>query len=313
MAVEFCILMAGNLKGKTEILVKDNKVLETVSRILNARENYGKGVKTASSSSATTNDVRNAPAKIVSAEYYDDFADFDGPIGSTEEEFLEDASDKSDPEIFSSNDVDSFRKQLIADWQSSDDIEVKEDDSDVPMPTPLEKRYRLASILGDSSNISSGPDMASHVTKAVIANAMPTDDEETIIILSAASKAEMIAIRALVAKYEGKKKIILVNCSLNPPPRELMMAQTVYSVQPLIARPKVSDTNIFGPGEDAPPNPPKIVVMRRYPRDWEIFVDVGEGFELAATIPPGKVDTKKGPSMQLTAGIVKRHLSSRMK
>jgi len=164
-----------------------------------------------------------------------------------------------------------------------------------------------------SAQVSSGADMVDDVIRAVTANALPNDDEETIIILSAIGREEMIGVRGLVGKYEGKKKIVLVNCSLNPPPRELMMAQTVYSIQPYVARPKVSEANLFGSQAPQPQqfSPPKVVVMRRFPRDWEVFVDVGNGFELANTVPPEQVD-KKGPSMQYIAGCVKKHLQSKL-
>jgi hypothetical protein len=155
----------------------------------------------------------------------------------------------------------------------------------------------------------------------VSANAQPRDEEDTLIILSAASREEMIGVRGLVSKFGGKKTIILVNCYLNPPPRELMNAQTVYSIQPFLARPKVSEGNIFGSNKQPsdlnqqqsqqPQASPKIVLMRRYPRDWEIFVDVGNGFELARTVSASQVD-KKGPSMEFIAGCVKQFMQSRL-
>ena len=86
-----------------------------------------------------------------------------------------------------------------------------------------------------------------------------------------------------------KRSVILVNCKLEDPlPRELSHAN---SVMPLVARLSTSDTNLFQKNSDdnkasterAPPL--KVVVLRQYPRDWEVFVDDGStgSFELAAT------------------------------
>ena len=153
--------------------------------------------------------------------------------------------------------------------------------------------------------------MLDDVVKAVQTNAQPSEDEETIIILSPISREEMVAVRSLVAKYEGKKKIILVNSHLEPIPRELRQAETVYSVLPLVANIRKSGVNIFASqNAEEEALPPKVVVMRRYPRDWEVYVDIGHGFELAGSAPAGSVD-KKGPSIEWIAGSVKRFLQSK--
>lgn len=158
--------------------------------------------------------------------------------------------------------------------------------------------------------------MMDQVVKAVSANGKPTEDEETVIILSAVEKDEMIAVRSLVAKYKGKKNIILVNCQLDPLPRELIWANTVYSILPLVARPVVSDENVFGTEkpQDEGETPPKVVVMRRYPKDWEVYVDVdGNGFELADIAKASQVRGKKRPPMEYIAGCVKRYMESKLK
>jgi hypothetical protein len=54
------------------------------------------------------------------------------------------------------------------------------------------------------------------------------------------------------------------------------------------------------------------VVLRRYPRDWDIFVDVdgNSGFELVESVPVTSLmgGRRKGPSMEYIAGCVKRHM-----
>jgi hypothetical protein len=69
--------------------------------------------------------------------------------------------------------------------------------------------------------------MMENVAEALRANALLEEEEENLIILSAISREEMIAVRILAAKYANQKSIVLVNCKLDPLPRELLGAQTV--------------------------------------------------------------------------------------
>ena len=165
-------------------------------------------------------------------------------------------------------------------------------------------------MLGDGLDIASGPDMARSVIKVVSEQGLPTDEEETLIVLSAATPAELVATRALVQKYQATKRIILVNSKFDPMPRELREAQTAYSILPLLARPK-DDASVTGSSNADATVTPKVVVMRRFPRDWEIFVDVtGKGFELATRIPPNQVG-QQGPSMPAIAQAVQRFLQTK--
>ena len=170
----------------------------------------------------------------------------------------------------------------------------------------------------DTLNLVYNPDAKKeNVIDAVKANVLPHDDEEAIIILSAASPQELVGIRALVGKYESTKKIVLVNCRTKPLPRELVRAQTVYSVLPLVAKPTETRRNPLPPGSSAAPSstrpdnsPPRVVILRRFPRDWEIFVDTGTGFELAATVPATSAEPK-GPTLPWVVGAVQRYLQAR--
>ena len=94
---------------------------------------------------------------------------------------------------------------------------------------------------------------------------------------------------------------ILVNCKLDPIPNELRRGETVYSVLPLLARQKGGDSNS---GDGAP----KVVVMRRFPAPWEVFVDVGDGFQLAETAPVVSQRTARGPNMSWITNSVQRYL-----
>ena len=53
--------------------------------------------------------------------------------------------------------------------------------------------------------------------------------------------------------------------------------------------------------------PPKVVVLRRYPSDWEVFVDIGNGFQLAEKIK-ANLSNKRGLPMNDILDSVKRFL-----
>lgn len=316
-AVEFCIGLAINLHqmrggGKSMIVVKDDKTINIVKRVLDARERSSRQDDAASTLSlpGAVDNQSDGYDEDDEVEFYNDFADF-GSIGDD------------------SSSIDSFREKLISTWDNPTAEPKTPKAQNGPPPlgpdaVSASKNFRLVSMLGDASSVRSGSDMMDSVIKAVAAYAQPKDDEDTIIILSAASDSEMIGVRSLVAKYQQQgKTIVLVNCSLDPIPRELISAQTVYSIQPLIARPVQSEQNLFAKEssyakqqqeQKQAPSAPKIVVMRRFPRDWEVFVDddstTGKGFELACTIPANQVP-KKGPSLEFIASCVKTYLQSR--
>jgi len=311
-AVEYCISLANCFKGKTEIIVRDDKTLQTVTNVLNARE-------------------RN---KIMMDEDNIDVV-LDEKVGN--DSIIEDDDSKniSDTDLFINEEtittsMDTFRQKMISNWDESDintpaengpenQSNIDVDSSSVSSSSTAQpiskdsstktssassfsnkKLYRLASLFGNA-RINPGPDMASRVIQAVRINALAKDDEKNIIILSAIGSDEMVAVRALVTKYGNEKRIIFVNCQFQPTPRELLSAETVYSVLPLMAKKNnnqnQNDNNIV----------PKVVVLRRFPKDWEIFVDVGNGYELAETVAANG-SNKRGLSMESIARGVVRHL-----
>jgi Domain of unknown function (DUF1995) len=347
LAVEFCIALANQLPaGKSEILVRDGKVLRTVTRVLNARD--GTSATNSKQSREPKVEIRELPVsapKTLEPEFFDDFADFESPLkavaNSTDTEASAEntvARDKSIPEDtppasqspMLSNDsagydtIESFREMLLQSWDATVDLDqipkderLEEEEEENPEEPPthedvrnasLEKRYRLASFLGEAI-ISKGADMVDDVMEAVKANALPNDDEETLIMLSVTTKEELYGVRAMVNKYKETKTIVLVNCKLDPLPQELIKAQTVYSILPLIAR----RAGVAGTKEAAATASPKVVVLRRYPRDWEVYVDIGSGFDLAASVPAdGMAMRRSGPSMEWISSAVKRYLQNRV-
>ena len=282
-AVDLCISLARQLEGKTEIVVRDARTVDVVSRVLDIREGNPDAFDDSEDSDDGRDDSRSEETN-------------QGPIG------------KGD-----TNSVEDFRSQLMSSWDSA---ESDKDKTDKGPPRKRKKRserkagqYRLTSLLGDTE-IKIGPDMTEPILKAVSANAKPKDDEDTIIILSSISQQELVGVRALVGKYKASRRIVLVNCRFERLPRELVDAKTVYSILPLIARPKDPSDSIFSAGsrptEDESPS--KVVVMRRYPGDWEVYVDIGGGFELAATCPAARF--QKLPPMDWIASSVKRFLQT---
>ena len=304
-ATSFCVALGQVLGGKTCIVLRDSKSVKTVSRVLEARE----------AMLASLKEDFDDEEEEEEADYDDED---DMSIEDVNAKLLEEA-----PE----SDVDAFRKQLMAEWGDEPDEDnsgakwaeemSKKEETTSKRPkqsaekksTGLggsEKTYRLASMFGDTT-FTRGPDMFDKVIQEVAANGQPKDDEDTLIILSAASDEELVGIRSLVAKYDKTKTIILVNCKLHrePMPRELNQAECVYSLLPLIAKPKDA-----GNPKEVAPQQPKVVVLRRFPRDWEVFVDMGNGFEIADTVRPTAVK-KSGPSMEWITSTVQRFLQSK--
>lgn len=326
LAVEFCIALANNLlpDGDIEILVRDSKVLQTVSRIFDAREGVRseiaspKGKSSMSSDSQYFDDFTDLgvdDAKNSSGSSMDTASDTSNGAGTSDVETDSVSSEKTSPNSRSGQSIEDFRDLLLLSWEATGDFEsmppeerIEQDNESVLDSSSIsEKRYRLASLLGNAT-ISKGPDMSDDVVRAVSVNALPLENEETIIVLSAITKEELYAVRALVAKYKSSKTIILVNCKLDPIPQEVMRAQTVYSILPLIARKSGANSLTKQKGS----GPPKVVVLRRFPRDWEVYVDTGEGFDLADSFPAGTT-VRRGPSMDWISAVVKKYLQTRIR
>jgi hypothetical protein len=300
MAVDFCISLAKCLKGRSEILVRDHKTLSTVERVLSARERLDEVER------STEDDEDN----------FDDDDD-DDEEEEDEDDTIDDKSlDSSSEEVTLDEDVDSFRQRLLLGWDDSNTKMEKRhlDTSPFPseesisppgisklIPRQKIKRHRLASLFGSAEISSKSPDMPQDVVLAVRNHAMPMKDEENIIILNANGPDEMVAVRALVAKYQQERKIILVNCQFSQVPKELQQAEIVYSILPLVVKEK--DTGMNLSVKDYKEGPSKVVVLRRYPKDWEIFVDIGNGFQLVET-------TQSRPTMKAVTDCLQRYLKS---
>lgn len=347
-AVEFCTMLAHYMKSQSVVYVRDQVSLNTVSRVIESREReresalteqqqqqedkfeydeveveideddpnwdlYNDDGEEASSSEST-------PAAESKPDIFDDFSDFSDAPGDN---FFS-ADSESDP---TPSEADAFRDALSSGWDDAeDDAEPKKKRTKIvkkrvkrkipqasTTPTVPPRRYRLASLFGNNM-IARDSGMQADVVNAVKRHGMPKDDEETMILLSANSPEEMLAIRALVTKFKNVKNIVLVNCRLDPLPLELQDCSTVYHLTPLIATATVDERDLFNKkkSEEEEARPPiKVVSIRRYPGDWEVYVDAdSNGFELAERAVSSRFE-KKGPPFEWIGGAIKSFLLSR--
>lgn len=257
--------------------------------------------------------------------------------GTGNQSTVDSASDPSSP----NTDKDDFRQQLMSAWDNGDVVEspsliqdksAEEDTGSTEIPpgkerrtktiiqrvkkdqrsqppqveaTTSKNRYRLASMFG-TSTISKGTNMPVDVLAALRIHARPGPEEDTMIILSAVSREESMALRSLVASFQSTKTIVLVNCRVEQLPRELSKVETVYSFLPLIAKSGDGANNNNNNNDD-----PRIVVLRQYPGKWQIHVDVdGTGFQLAKETSNDKFPNKRGPTMDWIANSLKNYLQS---
>lgn len=169
--------------------------------------------------------------------------------------------------------------------------------------------YRLGSFLGDESPPIPGPDSIKQMVKLVASNAVAKDDdkaEDTIIINAPNSQVDLVGVRWLVSNYGKDKNIILFNNRLNPLPKELSTAETVYSFLPLTMKAKAPNSNKLDDVNS------KVILLRRYPNDWEIHVDGSkggeDGFRCISSIKSSEVG-KRGPSMDMIALQVQKYMT----
>jgi len=250
----------------------------------------------------------------------------------------DDDSDSDDDDDPTEDPAEAMRRQLAEVWDvtegDSDDGEFNNNDiTDTSSSSPTTTSYRLASLLGDPSCISNGPDMMEDVVSAVRGNALPKSDQENVIcILGPYSTKELVALRLLAGKYgNGKSDVIMTVInprfpSSVPVPKEVAAASVTYSIKPLVARLKGGrggGDNSGGEDKD-----PRIVVLRRYPTDWEVWVDPRDGddssynakentkqdkqgtFERIATYP-ASLGGQNGPPMDWLQDNIGRYMVSK--
>ena len=238
---------------------------------------------------------------------------------------VNDASDVS-----AGNDVDEFRQKLMSSWDTlADDSggESKLDStsslSESKMDTGVNndannanvnyKSHRLWSMVGNEE-ISTGPDMFEQAIAAVDKHArlevdgQSAEPEDALIILSPYDTTDVIAIRRILERYGQTRTIIIVNSRMESLPRELDPAVLVYGIMPLIARARGSNED----NSDGREAGPKVVVMRRFPKKWTVFLDVNdEGFvDVTGESPSGAEGSKTFPPIEWVVQRVQSHIEN---
>ena len=285
MAVyDFCSFLSDQLKERN--LIRKSLVL-----VRNEKER------------AEIDRVRSQRGGVTASD--DDTTNIDDDRGEGEEWVLSDGE--------SSDEVDEFRKKLMTSWddsRSDDDITTTDNDkkkagdrSSSQKKIPIDNSsHRLWSMVG-SNVISNGPDMFDHIITAVDENALLRSDQDALIIISPYDTSDVIATRRILARYGQTRTIIIVNSRMENLPRELDPAILAYGIMPLIARSKQNEKS---GNEEAGL---KAVVMKRFPADWSVYVDVyGDGFVEArgGMLPDGS--DKQFPSAQWIAQQVEQHV-----
>lgn len=316
-AVEFCCQLAENLRrngngsiGKALILVRDGSAVRSAARILDVKERK-----------------RQDEENMVNDETIDSADDLPMDEGGEE--------DSTDAESDGGDDIDAFRKQLSLTWGDDDEKESGSSEPEIdpseaaaaanrarrgreqlkpsvnfnPETTKDGRSYRLASWFADET-ISNGADMFTDAIEAVDTHGTMLTSEDVLILLSPVSREDTVAVRRLISRYGNTKTIVLVNSALNPEPKEAFLSIPAYSITPLIAKPMQSESNFMSKKENLQEeSPTKIIVMRRFPDDWQCYIDIdGSGFELVDSAPANTV-AKTGPDNDWIAGCVKRHMA----
>ena len=203
--------------------------------------------------------------------------------------------------------ADEFRKKLMSSWESSSSEDnalvssttssssaaASSEGSKVIIDGINSASHRLWSMVGDelnydidksSSSSSSVVDTFNDIIAAVDIHARLQTNEDAIIILSPYDTTDIVALRRILSRYATRTPIIIVNSRFDTNPTELDNALLVYGMLPLVAKAvrKVSSSSRAEMEEDDTTTNTlglRAVIMKRYPKDWTVYVDVnGDGF-----------------------------------
>jgi hypothetical protein len=136
-----------------------------------------------------------------------------------------------------------------------------------------------------------GPDAFGRIVSAVDANARLAPDEDALVILSPFDATDVVALRRILARYGRSRTIVIFNPRFEAEPREMDDAVLVYGMLPLVAASRNAGAGGGGRGGSGEGGGElRAVVMKRFPREWAVYVDVyGEGFVEAE----GGVETRR--------------------
>lgn len=361
LITEFCIQFIQQLQVPTfknsVVLYKDHNTVQSIQRIINAR--YNNKIENNSIDNdnvkqqlfETNNIVGGAEEEVRNDDIF--YSDFDD---------LAVVDEENDNSNSSNDDIDTFRKSLIQSWSSDKENNgINENDAkkSISNNNPNEEQllpalsqqqpdegplYRILSLFNKDVQISNGVDMEEDVINALKLNdnlLSVLQGSDLVIFVSSMTKEEMIAIRAILMKYTNIKMILFMNCKIDLPydvlrryPKPIIL----YSILPLIGQIKTSLNENINLTTKQKQIQPKIVVLRRYPNDWEVYVDLGSsnkmnknikeedriGFECIASISDDDIvvqrnqnrstqqsaSTRRGPSMEWIQSVVQKYIQN---
>ena len=127
-----------------------------------------------------------------------------------------------------------------------------------------------------------GPDAFDRIVSAADANARLAPDEDALAILSPHDATDVVALRRVLARYGRSRTIVIVNPRFETDPGEMDGAVMVYGMLPLVAASRNAEADAGGGGGrggSGAGSGLRAVVMKRFPRDWAVYVDMyGDGF-----------------------------------
>jgi len=296
------------LVRKSLVLVRNGRECEEIQRVINRRKQF---------------------KQINTDEYENDDDDEDNLLSKwTEEE-----------------EADEFRNKLMSSWESSSSVtnsEANEDssivsstsssssssvysksasseDSKVIIDDTHSASHRLWSMVGNDLNNndidtpSSVVDTFNDIIAAVDVNARLQPNEDALIILSPYDTTDIVALRRILSRYgPTRTPIIIVNSRFDTNPIELDNALLVYGMLPLVAKAVQQSSSSRKEDNNTATTPGlRAVIMKRYPKDWTVYVDViGDGFVEAKNDNDrsGIGTTKSFPSPEWIAQRVQAHL-----
>ena len=296
------------LVRKSLVLVRNGRECEEIQRVINRRKQF---------------------KQINTDEYENDDDDEDNLLSKwTEEE-----------------EADEFRNKLMSSWESSSSVtnsEANEDssivsstsssssssvysksasseDSKVIIDDTHSASHRLWSMVGndlnnnDTDTPSSVVDTFNDIIAAVDVNARLQPNEDALIILSPYDTTDIVALRRILSRYgPTRTPIIIVNSRFDTNPIELDNALLVYGMLPLVAKAVQQSSSSRKEDNNTATTPGlRAVIMKRYPKDWTVYVDViGDGFVEAKNDNDrsGIGTTKSFPSPEWIAQRVQAHL-----
>ena len=291
------------LVRKSLILVRNGMVCEEIERVINRQQQLG------------------AERLVTSSKkIYDDDHENDNDYDDEEDNLLRKWTKEQEP-----------TEKLMSSWESSSlSTNSENENSSIDLTSSSVRKviiddtnssHRLWSMVGNDikNNIGrSSLDAFNYIIAAVDINARLQTDEDALIILSPYDTTDIVALRRILSQYGSTHTIVIVKSRFDTDPSELDNAVLVYGMLPLVATTsrssrKNDDYSVVERRESTTTPGLRAVIMKRYPKDWTVYVDInGDGFVKAKNDGRGDVGwgmtTKRFPPPEWIAQRVQAHV-----